>query len=139
VIGRPVDVAEAVDGTIFVSDDYAGAIYRVVPSEVGGSFAARTAPEPIATDPLARLPDDERRQADERGARHFAELGCAGCHSAERADPGVVPLPLRALTTRYGVDELAAFLAAPTPPMPAVALDASARRDLSVYLLGQFR
>jgi glucose/arabinose dehydrogenase len=33
VIGRPVDVAEAADGTIFVSDDYAGAIYRVVPSE----------------------------------------------------------------------------------------------------------
>ena len=30
VIGRPVDVAEADDGTIFVSDDYAGAIYRVV-------------------------------------------------------------------------------------------------------------
>jgi glucose/arabinose dehydrogenase len=29
VIGRPVDVAEAEDGTIFVSDDYAGAIYRV--------------------------------------------------------------------------------------------------------------
>ena len=29
VIGRPVDVAEAADGTIFVSDDYAGAIYRV--------------------------------------------------------------------------------------------------------------
>jgi glucose/arabinose dehydrogenase len=32
VIGRPVDVAEAEDGTIFVSDDYAGAIYRVVRS-----------------------------------------------------------------------------------------------------------
>jgi glucose/arabinose dehydrogenase len=29
VIGRPVDVAEADDGTIFVSDDYAGAVYRV--------------------------------------------------------------------------------------------------------------
>ena len=29
VIGRPVDVAEAADGTIYVSDDYASAIYRV--------------------------------------------------------------------------------------------------------------
>jgi glucose/arabinose dehydrogenase len=29
VVGRPVDVAEGVDGTIFVSDDYAGSIYRV--------------------------------------------------------------------------------------------------------------
>jgi glucose/arabinose dehydrogenase len=29
VIGRPVDVAEGPDGAIYVSDDYAGAIYRV--------------------------------------------------------------------------------------------------------------
>jgi glucose/arabinose dehydrogenase len=29
VSGRPVDVAEAQDGTIFVSDDYAGAVYRI--------------------------------------------------------------------------------------------------------------
>jgi glucose/arabinose dehydrogenase len=29
VIGRPVDVAEAPDGSLFVSDDYAGAIYRI--------------------------------------------------------------------------------------------------------------
>lgn len=31
LIGRPVDVAEAADGTIFVSDDYAGTIYRIQP------------------------------------------------------------------------------------------------------------
>jgi glucose/arabinose dehydrogenase len=30
VIGRPVDVAEGPDGAFYVSDDYAGAIYRVV-------------------------------------------------------------------------------------------------------------
>ena len=29
LIGRPVDVAEADDGSIYVSDDYAGVIYRV--------------------------------------------------------------------------------------------------------------
>lgn len=29
LIGRPVDVAEAIDGSIYVSDDYAGVIYRV--------------------------------------------------------------------------------------------------------------
>jgi glucose/arabinose dehydrogenase len=29
VVGRPVDVVEAGDGTIFVSDDFAGAIYRI--------------------------------------------------------------------------------------------------------------
>lgn len=30
LIGRPVDVAESIDGSIYVSDDYAGVIYRVV-------------------------------------------------------------------------------------------------------------
>ena len=29
IIGRPVDIAEADDGTLYVSDDYAGVIYRV--------------------------------------------------------------------------------------------------------------
>jgi len=29
VIGRPVDVAEAADGTIYVSDDYASSVYWV--------------------------------------------------------------------------------------------------------------
>jgi glucose/arabinose dehydrogenase len=29
VIGRPVDVAEGPDGALYISDDYAGSIYRV--------------------------------------------------------------------------------------------------------------
>ncbi|MBU3672964.1 MAG: sorbosone dehydrogenase family protein [Sinobacteraceae bacterium] len=32
LIGRPVDVLEAVDGSIYVSDDYAGVIYRITRS-----------------------------------------------------------------------------------------------------------
>lgn len=32
VIGRPVDIVEAADGTLFVSDDYAGVIYRISPA-----------------------------------------------------------------------------------------------------------
>lgn len=31
VSGRPVDIAEAPDGTIFISDDFSGAIWRVIP------------------------------------------------------------------------------------------------------------
>ena len=37
VLGRPVDVIEGFDGTIYVSDDYAGAIYRVSPRPKQGS------------------------------------------------------------------------------------------------------
>jgi glucose/arabinose dehydrogenase len=39
VIGRPVDVAEGPDGAIYVSDDYAGAVYRVVPGDETGRAA----------------------------------------------------------------------------------------------------
>jgi glucose/arabinose dehydrogenase len=31
IIGRPVDIAQAADGCVFVSDDFAGMIYRVCP------------------------------------------------------------------------------------------------------------
>ena len=89
-------------------------------------------------DPLASLPAEERRAAGARGERHWEELGCAGCHVAERAAPGVVPVALRGLGRRYDLEGLAGFLAAPTPPMPAVALDLSARRDLAVHLLERF-
>jgi glucose/arabinose dehydrogenase len=37
VSGRPVDVAQGPDGAIYVSDDFAGAIYRVNPGEAPGS------------------------------------------------------------------------------------------------------
>jgi glucose/arabinose dehydrogenase len=139
VIGRPVDVAEAADGTIFVSDDYAGAIYRVAASAAGA--AARTAATVRARpgDPLAALGSEERDAADARGERHWSELGCAGCHVPEQADPGVVPVALRELGQRYDVEALTAFLSTPTPPMPAVALDGTARRDLAIHLLRRFR
>jgi hypothetical protein len=140
VIGRPVDVAEAEDGTLFVSDDYAGAIYRIVRSDGQAATLPRLAPERAQRgDPLVSLPAQERRAAFERGGQHWQELGCAGCHVPEQAEPGVVPVALHDLGQRYDIDGLAVFLGTPTPPMPAVALELPARRDLAVHLLERFR
>src|SRR5262249_33984814 len=61
VIGRPVDVAEGPDGAFYVSDDYAGAVFRVSFGEKERDVA--TAPAPAAapaTDPLAGMPSAER-------------------------------------------------------------------------------
>jgi glucose/arabinose dehydrogenase len=138
VIGRPVDVAEAADGTIFVSDDYAGAVYRVVTSEAGAATVARAAPRSERVDPLAALDAKERESASSRGEAHWNALACAGCHVAELAAPGMVSVELRGLAQRHDVAGLVAFLAAPTPPMPAVSLDPDSRRDLAVYLLSRF-
>ena len=39
LIGRPVDVAEGPDGAIYVSDDYAGVVYRLQMSKLGTGSA----------------------------------------------------------------------------------------------------
>jgi glucose/arabinose dehydrogenase len=141
VIGRPVDVAEGPDGTIFVSDDYAGAVYRVARSD-GARGAAGPAPAAQAAahpDSLAALEPGERAARATRGEAHWTRLGCAGCHVPEQAAPGVVSVPLRELGRRHDLAGLTAFLAAPTPPMPAVVLAENDRADLAVYLLERFR
>lgn len=131
VIGRPVDVAEGTDGAIYVSDDYAGTIYRVA----AGPVAAATTP-PERTTSGGAAAEDAGDVA--RGRALFDGHGCAGCHVAERALAGVVVRPLAGLSHRYGATDLAAFLATPTPPMPVAPLSDADRRDLSAFLLARF-
>ena len=146
VIGRPVDVAEGPDGALYVSDDYAGAIYRVAWVGAGVPALARRpgAPEVVAArpaprprDPLAGLDPDQRQRLVDRGERIYRSHACATCHEADHAPPGTVVKPLRGLSSRHDLEDLVAFLAAPTPPMPAVDLDPSARRALAVHLLAR--
>jgi glucose/arabinose dehydrogenase len=48
VIGRPVDVAEGPDGAIYVSDDYAGVIWRITAE--GGAARADASPSPAQSE-----------------------------------------------------------------------------------------
>lgn len=41
LIGRPVDVVEGADGSVFVSDDYSGTIYRIQPPAVRSTRSPR--------------------------------------------------------------------------------------------------
>ncbi|MAG35468.1 MAG: oxidoreductase [Dehalococcoidia bacterium] len=137
VVGRPVDVAQGPDDAIYVTDDYTGTIYRVTAGEgPGGSAKPGPGGAPAAaSDPLAGLDDRERAAGAARGAALWQRFECAGCHDPAAADPGVVPVPLVDLGKRWGLDSLAAFLAAPTPPMPAFPLSSSERRDLAIHML----
>jgi hypothetical protein len=143
VIGRPVDVAEGPDGAVYVSDDYAGAIYRIARTgatrRVRTAGAAGAAAQGLGPDPLAGLPVSEREAAQERGAASYETHQCARCHDAERAEPGVIPVPLDAerLRSKYDIERLSAYLLAPTPPMPAFPLEESERRDLAGFLLAR--
>jgi len=130
VSGRPVDVAQARDGTIYVSDDYAGVVWRVTH---GGAVASPASPrtgtavvgEPEALDP-ARVAE---------GRRLWEAHECAGCHDPARAKPGVKPVPLAGLAARHRIASLTRYLAAPTPPMPVPPVDESGRQALAAYLL----
>ena len=137
VIGRPVDVAESVDGAIYISDDYAGAIYRVARAGAQPAASAAVAAPAAAApaDPLASLNVQERTRLASEGNSLWDRHRCAGCHEPGQAEAGVVVVALKGLPARYSIDSLAEMLAAPTPPMPVFALGAQERRALAVYLL----
>jgi glucose/arabinose dehydrogenase/cytochrome c553 len=132
VIGRPVDVAEAPDGSFFVSDDYAGAIYRIALGPVRSAAPANRAP----------TPNEERFAIDRasaiRGGTLYTRFACAECHEPEAAAAGVVPVPLADLHERYTPESLARFLEHPTPPMPAFPMQPREREDLAAHLLTRF-
>lgn len=134
VIGRPVDVAQGPDGAVYVADDYAGAIYRVVVG-AGPAGAGQTGAAVTVASRLDRRPPDWLAEADlpllrEQGHRLYLELGCRACHEQANGQ-----LSLANLSQRLGYDAVIEQLAAPRPPMPVFPLDESQRRALAVYLL----
>ena len=143
VFGRPVDVVEAPNsGTIYVSDDYGGAIYAIRRKGASAGLAPAGSGEasvPTAPlDPFAGIEPAERAPLATAGASAWNANGCAACHIAAGAAEGMVTKPLAGLTARYDVASLTAFFAAPTPPMPAPPLDETGRRELAVYVLQRF-
>ena len=142
VSGRPVDVLPGPDDAVYVSDDYAGAIYRISwdPAQAGPGpqFVPPRAPAAAVPDAsrspaptaLARLPG--RHQADPKlalGAALFDQHGCANCHR-----DAVPDMALSALAKRYSVAQLEALLETPPASMPAPPVDAAGRAALAAYL-----
>lgn len=135
-IGRPVDVAEGPDGAIYVSDDYAGAIYRVATGAAAAVALPATGPGARKSgDPLGSLSPAERASQHASGRALYEAHACFRCHEKERADASAVPVPLADLASRHDIDSLAAFLAAPQPPMPLFPLTDVQRRGVAVFLL----
>ena len=153
VRGRPAELAEGIDGAIYVSDDFQGAVYRVAAAE-GGSATAAIPPEPAAA-MLALLVAGQQNQGAptavagaavsavsaeqlrSRGASLFTSAGCLECHVAPGATPpvsGPAKLALSKLGARYDVSTLRAYLEHPRPPMPPVTAPDD-RAALTAWLL----
>jgi glucose/arabinose dehydrogenase len=136
LIGRPVDVAQGPDGSVYVSDDYAGSVYRVEwraanaadRSSEGSGGGNRVAP----TGAVAATPETLAR-----GRALWDRLSCASCHDPRRAPAGMVTRPLAGLARRHDAASLANYLQTPQPPMPAFDLSDAERADLARFLLSE--
>jgi glucose/arabinose dehydrogenase len=141
VIGRPVDVIEGPDGAFYVSDDYAGAIFRITRAGTSKKPASTVSVQPrprVVENPLAGLDDATRKELNASGAGLFVSNACGTCHIESEAEPGVVVKPLTGLAARYTIESLSQYFLTPQPPMPVVDLEEEDRRALAVHLLGTY-
>lgn len=136
VIGRPVDLKLGPDGGIYLSDDHAGSVYRIVyrgGAGVGGASAATPA---AATDaevgaaPLERVAMTAALSA--AGQRLWRDHGCDACHGGLSAIA-----PLAGLSARFRSGDLEALLDAPPATMPRPAMTPRQRRQMARWLLAQ--
>tara|TARA_B110000503_G_scaffold27555_2_gene44023 strand:+ start:17314 stop:18828 length:1515 start_codon:yes stop_codon:yes gene_type:complete len=136
ISGRPVDVAQGPDGAIYISDDYAGAIYRVAyqDSSIGKTGADLIMPtvNRLDTQPPQWLTDADLPQMASSGSELYQRYQCSTCH-----EKGTNPVRLDDLAQRLGYDAVIDVLEAPQSPMPVFPLSETERRALAVYLLWQ--
>lgn len=130
IIGRPVDVLEGYDGAIYISDDYAGAIYRMI---YGDGVARGDSDWKQGVSHF--LTAKQIMQLKNQGKSLYQQHQCAECHENRVLSKNDTPKTLSDLNSRYTLEELALFFDTPTPPMPNFGLDKQQRKALAVYLL----
>lgn len=134
ILGRPVDVQQGPDGALYISDDYAAAIYRVGlnPSSGAQVLTVASAPPPIDTTPPDWLADADIEAMSEAGAALYRQFACHSCH-----EKGENPRLLTGLNERLGYNAVIDVLQAPRAPMPLFPLSLQQQRELAVYLLNR--
>ncbi len=135
VIGRPVDVTQGPDGAVYISDDYAGSIYRIAYGEIQKPIVSK-APVEIKKEFVLVEPDwltDANRSVlAERGSRLFKQFGCKGCHISKGA-PG--RMDLSTVNQRLQYTGVIARLTKPRSPMPTFPLTEEDKKALATFLM----
>lgn len=151
---RPMGVAVAPDGALFIADDVKGRIWRV--TYEGGpidtlaaaptpAVAAATAPAPTATAPLPTPAGATAGQVI-NGQKLFASTTCVGCHGADAKGTPLGP-DLNSSTRLWGDGSLASInelimkgvpapkqFRAPVPAMGGAQLSTDDVSSLSAYV-----
>jgi mono/diheme cytochrome c family protein len=130
-----VDVIEGPDGAFYVSDDYAGAIWRVAYGEDAAAAPAAMPSAATTVDPLAGVDARERALLGSQGEILYEQFACATCHEPERAAPGTAVKVLEKLDERYTIETLQLLLETPPQPMPTYPMSDEQMRAVAIHLL----
>jgi glucose/arabinose dehydrogenase len=132
ISGRPVDVTIGPDGAAYVSDDYAGAIYRVAP---GKSKLLAVATEQVEVVEDRVYESTKKAELFAQGEVLFDTFACASCHMP--AFDSLSRMSLKKLGDHYNISGVMDKIENPTAPMPAYPLDEEQREALAIYLLNR--
>ncbi len=138
IIGRPVDVTQDSEGAIYISDDYAGAIYRVAygepqqvlePVKTGETNSEQLAFELVQPEWLT---EQNKNALISQGEKLYGTLGCLSCHqnAAHKSR-----LNLMNIHQRLQYEEVIQKLTNPTAPMPTFPLNKSDKQALTSFLM----
>ena len=128
VIGRPVDVVEDSNGTLYISDDYSGSVYRVTKGKTNTSLTTLEIQQTHKTSqPVVSLDSSQLKQAQQL----YQTYNCQSCHNSNLK-------PLENLSLRYDRDSLAVFLETPASPMPVFPFKPGERLLMSDWLLQEY-
>jgi glucose/arabinose dehydrogenase len=136
ISGRPVDITQGSDGAFYISDDYAGAIYRITYGETAGQSDELALPQPrqkkirLDTTPPEWLQSADLPTMASAGLQLYKKYECATCH-----EDGENPVSLYKLGSRLGYNAIIDTLQSPQAPMPIFPLTELQQRELAVFLL----
>lgn len=136
VIGRPVDVAQGPDGAVYISDDYAGVIYRIAYGEPEQAITATdlSKSEPFVLSQPDWLTDANRPALIAQGKALYEQYNCEGCHVSSGA---IGRMNLSTLDQRLQYHEVIESLTNPRAPMPAYPLSDYDKQALATFLINR--
>ncbi|MBV1914449.1 MAG: PQQ-dependent sugar dehydrogenase [Pseudomonadales bacterium] len=139
VIGRPADVRQGPNGDIYISDDFANAIYRVSWNENRNLKEIEPTntqlQQPIFEKSQLNLADPQVNTDYQAGKILYQQNPCAECHDSSSQ---ATAIPLKNLANRYNLAAMQQLLKTPTPPMPSFEFTLDQRRQLATYLLLEY-
>jgi len=135
IIGRPTDVAQGLDGAIYVSDDYAGAIYRLnyEGADADSSGLVLASKNKLDQQPPQWLADADLVAMADNGEQLFQQYSCQTCHGDQKGQ-----VSFSGLSQRLGYGAVITALKEPQANMPVYPLTQDERRALAVYLKSRY-